>query len=164
VVAVTGVVTDEEGRVLLVRGDHRGWEPPGGQVEHGEDLVSALQREVKEESGCEVEVMGLLGVYSNLGRPERGVPEQVHLVFGCEWVRGEPRAGNECLEAGWFGPEEALRLVEAPQQRAKLEDALAGSGLWYRAFRTQPYESVLDRRLDRKERNTCRPRRRPPTS
>lgn len=121
-------------------------------MEHGEDLVAALVREVREESGCEVEVGGLLGVYSNLGRPEGGVPEQVHLVFACEWVRGEPRAGGECLEAGWFGVEEALGLVGAPQQRAKLEDALAGSGLRYRAFRTRPYESVLGRRLDGRER------------
>jgi ADP-ribose pyrophosphatase YjhB (NUDIX family) len=147
VVAVTGVVTDGLGRVLLVRGDHRGWEPPGGQAERGEDLVSALEREVREESGCEVEVGGLIGVYSNLGRPEVGVPEQLHLAFACGWLRGEPRAGDECTDAGWFGAEEALRMVEAPQQREKLTDALARSGLRYRAFRTRPYEAILDRTI-----------------
>lgn len=81
IVAVTGIVTDPTDRVLLVKGDRRGWEPPGGQVELGEDLISALKREVREESNCEVEVGGLLSVNSNLGRPKEGVPEMVVLTF-----------------------------------------------------------------------------------
>jgi ADP-ribose pyrophosphatase YjhB (NUDIX family) len=69
---VLGLVTDTRERFLLVKGDRRGWEPPGGQVELGEDLAVALKREVREESGCEIEVGRLVGVYSNLGGPERG--------------------------------------------------------------------------------------------
>lgn len=65
VVAVSGIVTDPHDRVLLVKGDRRGWEPPGGQVELGEDLVEALEREILEESGVRVEVSSLVGVYSN---------------------------------------------------------------------------------------------------
>jgi len=50
IAAVVGCVRDDAGRVLLVRVAARGWEMPGGQVEEGEDLVTALQREVEEES------------------------------------------------------------------------------------------------------------------
>jgi 8-oxo-dGTP diphosphatase len=64
-----------------VKGARRGWEPPDGQVELGEDLVTALKREVLEESGCEVAVGGLLSVNSNLGKPEKGVAEMVVLTF-----------------------------------------------------------------------------------
>jgi ADP-ribose pyrophosphatase YjhB (NUDIX family) len=113
-----GVVTDARGRLLLVRGDRRGWEPPGGQVELGEDLAVALKREVREESGCEIEVGRLVGVYSNLGRPEEGVAEQINFAFSCAWVGGEPRVGDECLDAGWFSEDEALRLVQAPTRPA----------------------------------------------
>ncbi len=67
IVDVSGIVTDARGRILVVKGDRRGWEPPGGQVELGEDLVEALKREVLEESSVEVEVLRLAGVYSNLG-------------------------------------------------------------------------------------------------
>ncbi len=109
----------------LGQGDRRGWEPPGGQVELGEDLVDALKREILEESGVEVEAVKLVGVYSNLGRPERGLAEQVNFAFRCVWVGGEPCAGDECTEAGWFEADEARRMVKASQQSAKLEDAVA---------------------------------------
>lgn len=148
IVAVTGVVTDPTERVLLVKGDCRGWEPPGGQVELGEDLIAALKREVREESGCEVAVGGLLSVNSNLGRPEESVPEMVVLTFSCEWTAGEPCAGDECVDAGWFSLDEALRLVEAPQQKAKLLDASRpGSSPRYRSYRTRPYEALMDEQL-----------------
>jgi 8-oxo-dGTP diphosphatase len=141
IVAVSGIVTDPRGRVLLVKGDRRGWEPPGGQVELGEDLIEALEREIREESGVEVEAVRLVGVYSNLGRPERGLAGQVNFAFYCEWSGEEPCAGDECTEAGWFEVDEARRMVRAPQQSAKLEDALAGvPEVRYRAYRTYPYE------------------------
>jgi 8-oxo-dGTP diphosphatase len=143
-----GVVTDARDRLLLVIGDRRGWEPPGGQVEYGEDLTVALKcekREVREESGCEIEVGRLAGVYSNLGRPEKGVPEQINFAYSRRWTGGEPRSGDEC--AGWFSVDEALELVEAPQQSGKLVDELATSpGVIFRSYRTYPYEVLHERR------------------
>jgi 8-oxo-dGTP diphosphatase len=142
VVAVTAVVFDAAGRVLLVKGDCRGWEPPGGQVELGEDLLTALEREVREEARVEIEVGNILSVNSNLGRPEEDVPEMVVLAFSCRHLSGEPRAEEECSDAGWFAPE------KVPQQRDKLHDALGGErGLRYRAYRTRPYETLLDEGL-----------------
>jgi 8-oxo-dGTP diphosphatase len=147
IVAVMGLVTDARDRLLLVKGDRRGWEPPGGQVELGEDLTVALKREVREESGCEIEVGRLVGVYSNLGRPKKGVPEQINFAFSCRWTDGEPRAGDECVGAGWFSVDEALELVEAPQQSGKLRDALAASlDVTYRSYQTYPYEVLHERR------------------
>ena len=62
IVAVGGITEDQEGNILLVK-DHRGpWVFPGGQVEEGENLIDALVREVKEESGIEVEVSTLIGI------------------------------------------------------------------------------------------------------
>ena len=89
-----------------------------------------------------------MSVNSNLGRPEEGVPEMVVLAFSCRHLSGEPRAGEECSDAGWFVPEKALGLVEAPQQRNKLRDALGREqGLRYRAYRTRPYEALLDEEI-----------------
>ncbi len=71
IVAVAGVIRNEEGNILLIKSPLRGWEPPGGQVEVGEDLLTALKREVLEETGCTVKVGGLVGVQSNLRPPTK---------------------------------------------------------------------------------------------
>ena len=141
IVAVMGVVRDAAGRVLLVRTPRRGWEPPGGQVEEGESLPEALAREVLEESGCAVEVGRLVGVYSNVAPPPK-----LMLSFLCTYLGGEAAGGDECLEAGWFPPEEALRLVTHLTQLPKLRDALAGrDGVVYRVYRTNPYVELGER-------------------
>lgn len=134
IVAVMGVVTDRSGRILLVKSERRGWEPPGGQVELGEDLITAIKREITEESGCEVTVGRLVGVYSNVGG--LGI---VMFTFLCTHVAGEPQGGDECAEAGWFTRSEALRLVTHPAQASKLRDALDAdtmSGIVYRVYQT----------------------------
>lgn len=102
-----------------------------------------LKREVREESACEVEVSRLVGVYSNLG-----APEQVILAFLCSHFSGEPEAGDECLDAGWFEPDEALKMVTHPAQLGRLRDALAEHDhVVYRAYRARPdYQISLENR------------------
>lgn len=138
-----GVVTNDACQILLVRTQRRDWEPPGGQVELGEDLLVGLRREIREESCCEVEVVRLVGVYSNVGKPE-----QVIFNFLCKHTQGEPCAGHECLEAGWYEPQEALQRVTHPAQLGRLRDALTEEGVVYRAYRTRPeYEILTEARL-----------------
>ena len=71
IVAVSGLFRSDAGQILLVKTPRRGWELPGGQVEQGEDLIQALIREAREESGCEVQVERLVGVYTNPTPPEK---------------------------------------------------------------------------------------------
>jgi 8-oxo-dGTP diphosphatase len=144
VVAVTGFVTHSDGRVLLVRVADRGWEMPGGQVESGEDLPGALEREVEEETGCRVQVDRLIGVYSKLT-----APAMVLHLFGCTYLDGEARAREQAVpEVGWFDTEEARRLVTHPPAAQRLADALAFAGeIRYRVYTLRPYEEVASRRL-----------------
>src|SRR2546423_1556530 len=89
-VSVAGIVTDDQGRVLLVRrADTDEWEPPGGVVERDEDLLSALVREVREETGLTVTPGRLTGVYKNMAL---GI---VALVFRCTAAEGSLRTGHE---------------------------------------------------------------------
>ena len=143
VLAVTGYVTAADGRVLLVRVARRGWEMPGGQVELGEDAISALRREVEEESGCRVEPQRLIGIYPRLAPP----PEMLVLLYRCRHVSGKPQASEvEIPEARWCTREEAQLLVTRPTTAARLVDALADdTGVVYRPYRLDPYEPLGQR-------------------
>lgn len=60
IVAVSGLISHPDGKILLIRGPRRGWEFPGGQVEEGENLIEALQREIQEESGVTASIGALV--------------------------------------------------------------------------------------------------------
>jgi 8-oxo-dGTP diphosphatase len=140
VVAVSGFVTDADDRVLLVQPHGRGWELPGGCVELGESLVEALQREIAEETGCEVRVERLIGMHSRLNQTE-----MVVLHFRCRHVSGEPQASAETPQVGWFSADEARRLVTTEPNRQRLRDALEREdALVYRVW-CDPYRVVSER-------------------
>jgi ADP-ribose pyrophosphatase YjhB (NUDIX family) len=64
--AVSVVVPDDQGRILLIRRvDNNYWSIPGGGMEPGESVRQAASREVSEETGINCEVTGLVGIYSN---------------------------------------------------------------------------------------------------
>lgn len=129
IVAVAGLVTDDCGRVLMVLSPRRDWEFPGGQVEEGETLTTALEREVREETGVHVAVGSLVGVYSNVRS------HIVMLDFLCDYLGGEPRPSPESLKVEWVERSEALSRVTRPAIRDRLRDMLEFDGrVIYRAY------------------------------
>lgn len=140
--AVTGCVTNDVGEILLVRVAGRGWEMPGGQVEQGEDLIAGLRREIEEESGCQVAVRALIGIYSKLSP----APPMVLHLFRCSHVGGRARAREaQVPEVGWFHAEDARRLVTHPPSARRLDDALTPpGGVVYLAYRATPFEAVTE--------------------
>jgi mutator protein MutT len=122
-VGVGGIVL-KGGKVLLVRrGKQPGfgkWSIPGGMVELGETLQEAIQREVREECGIEIELADVVAVL------ERIIPQEDHRVryhyvlidfLGC-WRSGEIQPASDILEARWADPSEmeALEMTERTQQ------------------------------------------------
>ncbi|MCX6024372.1 MAG: NUDIX domain-containing protein [Chloroflexi bacterium] len=104
-----GVVTAQNGRVLLTQRNHQPkmgeWSFPSGFVDYGEKLESAAEREVWEETGVRVRVDALLGVFSETGAPV------VFIAYAGTIVGGEPVAGPESIAIGFFAPEEAPPLA-----------------------------------------------------
>lgn len=145
VVAVTGYVRDDSGRVLLARVQGRGWEMPGGQVEEGEDLFSAVAREVMEETSCVVAAERLVGIYSKLSP----APSMTLHLFACRYLSGEPAAREtEVPEVGWFRAESARDMVTQPPSAQRLSDALADAGRpFYRVYRSHPYAAIAEWRV-----------------
>ncbi|HLY05596.1 MAG TPA: NUDIX hydrolase [Rhizomicrobium sp.] len=108
VLGVGAVVWNEREEVLLIRRRNpprrNEWSMPGGKVEFGETLRAALAREVREETGLEIEIAGLIDV-AELVRDARAGAEDAHyvLVDYCARARsGEPIAASDASEARWF--------------------------------------------------------------
>ncbi len=108
-----GVVVWRGGDVLLIR---RGkppregsWSLPGGRQRLGETVREAALREVREETGLEVEITGLVDVVDSITRDRAGeVRYHYTLVdFSAEWKAGEARAGGDAAEVAWV-PQERL--------------------------------------------------------
>lgn len=94
----------EDGKVVLVR---RGKEPfegcwvfPGGFVDYGEIIEDAAVREALEETGLNVEVLAILGVYSSPDRDPR--KHTISTVFIAYPTRGKLAGGDDAAEAKWF--------------------------------------------------------------
>jgi ADP-ribose pyrophosphatase YjhB (NUDIX family) len=132
--SVSAVVwRDRPGGALLLmrRSDNGCWGLPGGYVERGESVEAAAMREVFEETGIEVALGRLVGVYSD---PKRQViayadgnrVQAVNLCFEARPVgRGRPTTPEETLETGWFEPA-ALPEPRVPIHEIRIRDALAG--------------------------------------
>ncbi|MEU5064063.1 NUDIX domain-containing protein [Streptomyces virginiae] len=116
-VSVAGAVLRADGRLLAIRrADNGTWELPGGVLELTEAPEAGVRREVLEETGIEVEVQDLTGVYKNT---TRGI---VALVFRCEPTGGTERTSEESTAVAWLTPDEvaaqmsevyAIRLLDA---------------------------------------------------
>jgi 8-oxo-dGTP diphosphatase len=105
-VSVAGVIIDDKENALLVkRRDNSHWEPPGGILELTERITDGLLREVKEETGLNVEPVALTGVYKNMSR---GI---VALVFRCRVLGGTLTLNPEVSDFHWASKDDVADMV-----------------------------------------------------
>lgn len=150
IVAVAAFVANSQGQVLMLKSPRYGdWEFPGGQVEEGETLTHALEREVFEETGIVVRPVSLVGVYSNTRKPSI-----LMLDFICEYVSGEPKASAESLRVEWVDRNAALSRVKRQAIYGRLKKMLEFSGeITYRVYFVDPqridlnYTELEDRKI-----------------
>jgi 8-oxo-dGTP diphosphatase len=97
-------LVERDGRVLLGRRRNDPgaglWDIPGGFLHEGEDAVEGLRREVREETGLEIEPVEFLGTW-NEAYWHRDV---LCLTWLARATGGEERAGDDLVELGWFSP------------------------------------------------------------
>lgn len=126
-----GAVIFDHGRVLLIE---RGQEPlkgwwtlPGGLVETGERLDHALRREVREETGLEVEPLTVAAIFERIIADAEGRTEFHYVIIDylCRVVGGALQWGSDVSGAQWVAVEELDSLEVAPGTPPVIEKALA---------------------------------------
>lgn len=138
-VSVAALVTNDEGKILLVNSPWRGWEYPGGLIEPGETFQQALHREIREESGIEVEITGFVGICKNVEK------DIVNIDFTARYVGGALTTSEESTEVGWFTPEEAFQMITFPLTKKRLQNMLSGDQEAHMfGFRREPFAVVED--------------------
>ena len=131
-VPTVGVVCLKGDQVLLIK---RGtpprlgqWSLPGGRIEWGEAVDVAALRELKEETGVEAELPGLLDVVDGVFTSRETGETTRHFVmidYAARWTGGEPVAGDDAADARFFTREEAMDAVEWDETRRVIEAAYA---------------------------------------
>jgi mutator protein MutT len=120
VVGVGALIFDQQGRILLVQ---RGGEPlkgwwslPGGVLETGETLADGVRREVREETGLEVEPATMIDVFERIMRDAEGRPEYHYVLIDyiCRVTGGTPEAADDCAGIVWASRDDLrnLRITE----------------------------------------------------
>ena len=95
------VVIEVDGGIVLIRRRHppEGWAIPGGFIDVGESAEQAARREMQEETSLDVELVALLGVYSDPRRDPRG--HTISAVYVGR-AQGQPRAADDAADVGTF--------------------------------------------------------------
>jgi ADP-ribose pyrophosphatase YjhB (NUDIX family) len=123
------MILDECRHLLLQRRSDNGqWGLPGGPVEIGESVTEAILREVREETGLLIDVVRLIGVYSDprlqiVRYPDGRVVRYINTCFECRIVSGELRTYPETLEPACFDPV-VLPHTMVPLHAIRIRDAL----------------------------------------
>lgn len=99
----------------------------------GENLMDALVREIKEESGISTTVSHLVGVYSNTGTfkwydGETDVPTQVIFDFVCHPIGGQLAVSEETTDCRWVAKDQVLEMVTHPAIRTRYQAYLQFKG------------------------------------
>jgi len=128
---VAGAIVEKDGKILLVQeGQPKAyglWNTPAGWLDQGENVLEGAKREVKEETGFDVKINGLLGVYvgPSLKDPNLIV---IKIIFRSSIVGGELQfSKDELLDVKWFKPSEILAMKDSQLRgiRKEIEDFVA---------------------------------------
>ncbi|KPC63205.1 NUDIX domain-containing protein [Streptomyces chattanoogensis] len=129
VVAASAVVTDDEGRILLQRRtDNDLWALPGGGMDMADSLPGAAVREVKEETGLDVEITGLVGTYTDprhiIAYSNGEVRRQFNVCFTVRIVGGSLAISEESSELRFVARSEIDALPMHHTQRLRIRHFL----------------------------------------
>jgi ADP-ribose pyrophosphatase YjhB (NUDIX family) len=127
--SVTAIVPNEDGAVLLVhRTDNDRWALPGGAMDVGEYMADTVVREVKEETGIDVEVTGVVGIYTNpnhvMAYDDGEVRQQCSICFTARILGGQLTTSSETSDVQFIATEQLGELNIHPSMRLRIDHYL----------------------------------------
>jgi ADP-ribose pyrophosphatase YjhB (NUDIX family) len=136
VVAVTAFILDEFGQLLMIRRtDNDLYAIPGGAQEIGETVSAAAVRETQEETGIDIQVTGLIGIYSDpehvIEFSDGEVRQEFSICFRATPIGGELRTSSESKEVMWVEQDLLPELTIHPSIRLRIQHGFDD--------RTEPY-------------------------
>lgn len=128
--AASAIVVDDGGRILLHRRrDNEMWALPGGKMELGESAAGCAVREVKEETGFDVEVTGIVGIYSDpkhvFSYDDGEVRQEFSICFATKIVAGDLTVSDESYEVEFFEPSDVDAQPMVDSIRLRVADYLS---------------------------------------
>jgi ADP-ribose pyrophosphatase YjhB (NUDIX family) len=129
--STTAFVLDKNSRVLLMRRTDNGdWALPGGAHDAGEYIADTAIRETKEETGIDINIIGIVGIYTNpnhlIEYDDGEVRQQFSLCFRGEPIGGKPTTSTESSSVEWFTEHELAGLSINPSMRLRIQHGFEG--------------------------------------
>ncbi|MGX1807884.1 NUDIX domain-containing protein [Nocardia sp. NPDC055321] len=126
VAAATAFVLDARDRVLLIqRSDNGLWALPGGGQEFGEYIAATAVRETKEETGIDIHVTGLVGIYTSpshiMAYPNGEVRQQFSICFRADPLGGQLHPSPESPHVNWISRPDLDELNIHPSTRLRIK-------------------------------------------
>ncbi|MFB6099975.1 MAG: NUDIX hydrolase [Candidatus Nanohalobium sp.] len=130
---VVNAITTYRGKILLGKKEEKEghpisgeWHFPGGHIDKGEEPEEAVKREIKEETGLDVEIHQIVDATTNTWRSSDAAPVQI--LYHCEANTKDAEAGDDLVEIDWIEPskveerlgEESSKKVENREEVRKL--------------------------------------------
>ncbi|MGH2639149.1 MAG: NUDIX domain-containing protein [Rhabdochlamydiaceae bacterium] len=123
------IAMNQERKILLQqRSDTNVWALPGGAMEIGETIGQTAIRETKEETGLDVELDSIVGIYTNphhvVAFSNGEVRQQFSVCFACHIIGGSLQVSDESVAVGFFSPQEIEQLEMHPSIRLRIQHFL----------------------------------------
>jgi 8-oxo-dGTP pyrophosphatase MutT (NUDIX family) len=129
VVPSVSAVVERDGRILLIHKTDNGlWALPGGGHDPGESIADTVVREVKEETGYDVEVVSIVGTYTNpqhvMAYDNGEVRQQFSICFHAALTGGHAQTSSESAAVEWVAVDQLDQLAMHPSMRLRISHYL----------------------------------------
>jgi len=122
-ISVKGIVIDDNGRFLLAKETNGKWSMLGGGLEHGEQPIEGLKREVMEEAGLEITYVSKTPLYFIVGPSDRNIGENTaNIIYEIKLNSLNFKPSDECQELKFFNVKEAQDLKMYPKVKQFLNE------------------------------------------